>query len=282
MPVAMRISMPLAGMDEGAQAARDRKNRLTSEARAFRMLSEGELFYVDTDLDEDALSTNRHDHGHLGGISLADISASMAKRKPGQAQLKPESIAETEIASRSTSQDSSSSGEDLWKYRHDGGGGDSRAAPPLLKKAHEWDYSQLDDAFLVGRTREKSFSEPQLRHCRQPLPQQRRYDDQPVAPPPPSMPIRRRSMLDEHDGRRVDGNAGNGLQRGLVCLFGGRRVESVSRNLSSCTSTKTFEFSCSERERDAFASLGVIPDTGSGGIDGGGSMTFTMHIAGYR
>lgn len=299
----------------------------------------GELFYVDTDLHEDSHNANRHDHGHLGGVSLEVITKSMAARKPGQA-LKSESIAETEATSRSSSQDSGDT-DNAWQSSCPQGTYPGRAevsapdplAPRIsLKEACQWDLSKLEDAGMERRSRERSFSEPQLhRLCLSQQQQQRQVPQiqrlEWFTPPGHLLPSR-----DHHElGTVLEGNAsasggvfggmssgGGGarrrhslnpgqsqsrcenesdgdmcartaisLQRAWGFVFGGGafknhgRVEGVSRHLSSCTSTKTFQVSSSERDGDALARLGVIPDTDHG-LGGAASMTFTMHIAGHR
>lgn len=261
----------------------------------------GELFYVDTDLHEDVLSTNRHDHGHLGGVSLEDIAQSMLSRKPGQF-LKPESIAETEAASRSSSQDSGNTEDYTWQGRsnspgHGSPGPSSAQAaatnPPALPRqslfslaeAQEWDSSKYEDCMDTDRSRQRSFSEPQLHRCQQHdrvpqhwLPSSLSPPQEGVASPPPTVPQRRASLGDERS------NPVNNLQRALSVFFvdlWNRRVEDVSPHLSSCTSTKTFEVSNSTCDRDALARLGVAPDM-SRGVGAMGSMTFTMHIATHR
>lgn len=291
----------------------------------------GELFYVETDLHEDTQNANRHDHGHLGGVSLEVITQSMTARKPGQ---KPESIAETEATSRSSSQDSGNTDNNSWQpcpqgtypARAEVSAPDPFAPKISLKEACEWDFSKLEDAGMERRSRERSFSEPQLHRCLNQQQQQRVPQIQRLEwfTPPGHLPSR-----DHHNlGTVVEGNASvtggafgrsNGgsrrpywlspgrsqpsrenepdgdmcartaisLQRAWGFVFGGGafknhgKVEDVCRHLSSCTSTKTFEVSSSECDRDALARLGVVPDTHHG-LGGAASMTFTMHIAGHR
>lgn len=290
----------------------------------------GELFYVDTDLHEDSHNANRHDHGHLGGVSLEVITESMASREPGQT-YKPESCGDTEATSRSSSQDSGNT-DNAWQPNPLGthlGRAEVSAPDPFaprisLKEACQWDFSKLEDAGMERRSRERSFSEPQLHRClnneqqHQRVPQIQRLEwftppghhqrDQQlhlgtVTEGPASStaegaidgPRRRHSLPPGQDQCRP-GNESEGdmcartaisLQRAWGFVFGGGafknhgRVEGVSRHLASCTSTKTFEVSSSECDRDALARLGVVPDTDHG-LGGVASMTFTMHIAGHR
>lgn len=280
----------------------------------------------------------------------------MATRKPGQI-LKPESIADTEAASRSSSQDSSSSGETpttSWEARgtadqttptaaitaaaveaaHQASSSGGTELPSgtriSLEEARQWDYSNLEDYGFDTRPRERSFSEAHLR---------RMHHDDHINPTRHDSDTnsnrfsqngqrgqgrgslaavaafaQRRSV--QHDNNTVydTGIEGLGmceraawtLERTWGCLFGGgenkstadrnthgkshdrprcfRRsstVEHIARHLSSCTSTKTFEVSSSDNDRNALARLGVVPDTDRGYI-GADSMTFTMHIAGQR
>lgn len=291
----------------------------------------GELFYVETDLHEDTQNANRHDHGHLGGVSLDVITQSMTARKPGQT-LKPESIAETEATSRSSSQDSGNTDNNSWppcpqgtySARAEVSAPDPFAPKISLKEACEWDFSKLEDSGMERQSRERSFSEPQLHRClnqqQQRVPQIQRME---WFTPPGHLPrdhhhlgtvvegnasatagafgrsnggSRRSHWLSSGWSQRFRENESDGdmcartaisLQRAWGFLFGGGAfknhgtVEDVRRHLSSCTSTKTFEVSSSECDRDALARLGVVPDTDHG-LGGAASMTFTMHIAGHR
>lgn len=289
--MSIRVSIPLAGMDPASQQLRDERDRLGDEDRGFRMLSEGELFYVDTDLpqcgDERLLGACRHDHGHLGGVSLEEITQSMATRNPGKASLrKPESIAETEAASRSSSQDSSHNTDNSWQHQQRKGSNPvsnvrsghqqqqqqqqqhqqrrQQQSPMFLKHKQGWDYSKLE-AFLPGndegRERECSFSESNVRNCTRQL----------------MLP----TGEDYGCGPRR-GGLKNPPDWSLSCIIGGSRVEVECLHLTSCTSTKTFEILPTDRESDALRRLGVVPDGFSSGVDGAGSMTFMMHIAGHR
>lgn len=291
----------------------------------------GELFYVETDIHEDSQNANRHDHGHLGGVSLEVITQSMAARKPGQT-FKSESIAETEATSRSSSQDSGNT-DNAWQSCPQGtypaqaevSAPDPFAPKISLKEACEWDFSKLEDAGMERRSRERSFSEPQLHRCLNQQQQQRVPQIQRLEwfTPPGHLPrdnhqlgtvvegnasatgdgfgrssggARRRNSLNPGQSQSFRENGPEGdmcartaisLQRAWGFVFGGEafknhgRIEGVSRHLFSCTSTKTFEVSSSECDRDALARLGVVPDTDHG-FGGAASMTFTMHIAGHR
>lgn len=270
-------------------------NRRTQTTWFLKCLS-GELFYVDTDLHEDVLSTNRHDHGHLGGVSLEDIAQSMLSRKPGQF-LKPESIAETEAASRSSSQDSGNTEDYAWQGRSNSPGQPPRSYAQAvstdpqslfsLKEAQEWDFSKIEDCVDMDRSRQRSFSEPQLLRCQQNnrvpqhwLPSSLSPPQEEVASPSPAPAAPQRRASCGGSG----GNHFGDLQRTISCFFVdlcSRRVDGVSPHLSSCTSTKTFEVSNSGCDRDALARLGVAPDM-SRGLGVMGSMTFTMHIATHR
>lgn len=280
---AIRIPMPLSGMDPVSLNNYERENRLASQDRSFRMSSEGELFYVDTDLHEDALGVNRHDHGHLGGVSLEEITRFMAAGKPVQALVQPESIAETESASRSSSQDSTY-GEDPWQINGEKpmataimtpmamieGGNTAVDTDPcslFVAQAREWDHAKLDDALLVHRTQQQSVSETAFQdYCEF-------YE--PLRDPTDSSS--RSAVLDYPQGD----SSRNDFDRALDCLFGGRRVESISRHFSSCTSTKTFDMPSSGGDRALLTRFGVAPDL-NGALGAEGTVTFTMHIAGHR
>lgn len=291
------------------------------------------MFYVDTDLHEDSQNANRHDHGHLGGVSLEVITQSMAAREPGNI-FKPESIAETEATSRSSSQDCGYT-DNTWQSCPQGthlaqaevSAPDPFAPRISLKEACQWDFSRLEDAGMERRTRERSFSEPQLNRCLNQQQQQRVPQIQRLEwfTPPGHLPrdhhhlgtvvegnasvtggafgrnigsTPRRHSLNpgQNQSRREDEPDGDvcartaiSLQRAWGFVFGGGafknlnrgKVQGVYRHLSSCTSTKTFEVSSSERHQDALARLGVVPDTDHG-LGSPASMTFTMHIAGHR
>lgn len=309
----MRISMPLAGMDPTSEMLRDKRERLNAdENRAFRMLSEGELFYVDTDMHEDQLGASRHDHGHLGGVSLEEIRRSMEDRKEGQAVVLKlaSSLADTEAASRSTSQDSSDTG-DAWQplphqkqiqQHHQQQYRSVASSKPTTTNST---YPSTASCQQAQRTqhqlqaakermdersgRERSFSEPQLSNCAGRLASHLPPQFPPVSSsmdPQASMARRRTSIAgdpsarESQDGREFEGKLGV-LQKSLSCFFGEPKVDVMSRHLTSCTSQKTFDISAFDRDQDALARLGVVPDNWVG-LREGGSMTFTMHIAGYR
>eukprot|EP00903_Cladosiphon_okamuranus_P009786 g9303.t1 len=191
-----------ADVVEWAQA--QRFDRDEAEERAFRMLSEGELFYVET--DDDQQTSTCHDHGHLGGVSLETITAA---RYPGQPAAKkgPSSIESRETAStsRTSSQDTQENDNNAWQQQpqqqqqHQGighrilasnpepffGGGGGRAANRVsLRQAQEWDFhKKLEDIEASERRdRQRSSSEPQLSSIRQldlyrrPQPFQQRWD----------------------------------------------------------------------------------------------------------
>lgn len=309
-------------------------------------------------MHEDPLIPTRHDHGHLGGVSLETITAA---RYPGQAAVKkgPSSIEsrDTAPASRSSSQDTEENEHNAWHQHQQprGIGALVMASNPdpfyssnriSLKEAQDWDFSKKieDLAAMESRTRERSFSEPQLstmrpgatheKHQMQRLDWQRLHHQQqeqlnmatvneacPSAAwkMPTSMPSppqgrqqqqqqgQRASRLRRQSDPCADACAGvtEALQRvwsGVGGLFGqgeedqnhgvgtlrsknnytNARVSSACRHFASCTSTKTFEVSPSESDREALARLGVVPETGYRGIGAPASMTFTTHIAGYR
>lgn len=267
----MRIPMPLKGLDP----ASEREARLASEDRSFRMVSEGELFYVDTDLDEDVCGTNRHDHGHLGGVSLEQFTRFIASKKPGEAYPNPDSVTETESASRSSSQSS----ENSWN-----GNGETStmndalpstagleydnveklslcSIPCLLREAQGLDFWKVD---LLDQ-RPEGLPDAQLQYdteyCELLHDHTRSSFQQPVPSP--------------HD----DEVGGNGFERALYCIFGGR-VEGQRRNFSSHTSTKTFEVS-SKIDMEHLTKLGVTLNK-SGGLEAIKSVTFTTYIAGFR
>ena len=148
------------------------------------------LFYVETDVHEDPLVATRHDHGHLGGVSLETITAA---RFPGQATKKgPSSIEsrETAATSRSSSQDTQENENQTWhqqppphqqqqQQQQQGSLGArvlaSGPAEPAfhnnnptrrvsLREAQEWDFhKKLEDIEACERRgRQRSSSEPQL------------------------------------------------------------------------------------------------------------------------
>lgn len=328
----------------------------------------GELFYVETDVHEDRLDSARHDHGHLGGVSLETITAARFLGQQPAAKKGPGSTG-TEATSRSSSQDTQDNENNAWEQQpprnsNDGGGlagkryySSNRIS---LKEAQEWDFSKkLDElAASESRGRERSFSEPRLSSMARPAapksnndkydnirdkhqdwfrPQQQKQRQQqqrqqeamgtvdedcstpgwkmPKAMPFHSQPSHSQPWQQQtsrrqcgchtglHGGGGVDACAGmtEGIQRAWTwVLAGGReeaeeeenpgigslrsksttRVNSVCRNYASCTSTKTFEVS--PRDREALAKLGVTPETGFWGVGAPASMTFTMHVAGYR
>lgn len=294
----------------------------------------GELFYVETDVHEDPLISTRHDHGHLGGVSLETITAA---RYPGQPAVKkgPSSVEsrETAATSRSSSQDTQENDNNAWQQRPQGPldigqrivAASSPAEPPptfhaspnrvSLREAQEWDFhKKLEDIEASERRdRQRSCSEPQLSSMRagaehkqldwhrRPQPYQQRWDTvnegasssgwkmPTTMGSPPARPARRSSSRRNVGGDPcADACAGltATIQRVWSSVFGEEAnnahavgtlrsrpdltVNSMSRNFSSCTSTKTFESSPTYRE--ALQRLGVDPETS----------TFTMHIAGYR
>lgn len=307
-------------------------------------------------MHEDPLIPIRHDHGHLGGVSLETITAA---QQPGQAAAKkgPSSI-DTAPTSRSSSQDTEENENNTWHYvqqrplpQPQGIGLRLMASNPdpfyssnriSLKEAQEWDFSKKieDLAAMESRTRERSFSEPQLstmrpganheKHQLQRLEWQRLHYQQQEQQNmgtvnegcssaawkmPTSMPCApQRSQQQQPSQRRrqsdpcADACAGvtQALQRmwgGVGGLFGqgeedqshgvgtlrpknnsysNARISRVSRHFASCTSTKTFEVSPTESDREGLARLGVVPDTGYRGMGAPASVTFTTHIAGYR
>ena len=162
----------------------------------FARCPSGELFYVETDVHEDPLTSTRHDHGHLGGVSLETITAA---RYPGQPAAKkgPSSIEsrETAATSRTSSQDTQENDNNSWQQQppphqpqhqhqhsslgqrimasnpepfHSGGGGGSSANRVSLREAQEWDfYKKLEDIEASERRdRQRSCSEPQLSSMR--------------------------------------------------------------------------------------------------------------------
>lgn len=319
----------------------------------------GELFYVETDVHEDRLDFARHDHGHLGGVSLETITAArflgqqpVAKRGPGSTG--------TEATSRSSSQDTQDNENNAWQQQPPNRLSNSNNNNNLtgkhfystnrisLKEAQDWDFSKkLDEmAASESRGRERSFSEPRLssmartsamasnngdtsssnyrdKHLEWVRPQQWKQEAMgtvdegcsstrgwkmpkamPSHPPPHHHHLRAvRRQRGCHTGSD-DACAGmaEGVQRAWTWVLAcGRareeeeeqnpgigslrskpttRVNSVSRNYASCTSTKTFDVS--PRDREALAKLGVVPETGFRGVGAPASMTFTMHVAGYR
>lgn len=268
----MRIPMPLKGLDP----ASEREARLASEDRSFRMVSEGELFYVDTDLDEDVFGTNRHDHGHLGGVSLEQFTRFTASKKLGEAQPNPDSVTETESASRSSSQSS----ENSWN-----GTGETPAMnyavpstaglecnsveklslcsiPCFLREAQGVDFWKIDD--LLDQ-RLDGLPDAQLQYNTEYHEPLRDHTPPSFQQPPPS----------PHN----DEVGGDGFERALYCIFGGR-VEDRRRNFSSHTSTKTFEVS-SKIDMEHLTKLGVTLNK-SGGLEAIKSVTFTTYIAGFR
>eukprot|EP00752_Nemacystus_decipiens_P004548 g4152.t1 len=194
-------TMPLAGSNPPRKPRQFDQEE--AEERAFRMLSEGELFYVETDVHDDLLTSTRHDHGHLGGVSLETITAA---RCPGAPSKKgPSSIEsrETAATSRSSSQDTQENENNAWQQQHQqqhqhqprqqdgsslgqrimacnpepfhgssgsnsGGGSGGANRRVSLREAQEWDfYKKLEDIEASERRdRQRSCSEPQLSSMR--------------------------------------------------------------------------------------------------------------------
>lgn len=343
----MKISTPLYEMDRPERVI-DGDVWNADGDRKYRLQSEGELFYVDTDLREDQVGSSRHDHDHhmgdltgglLGGLSLEDIRRSLEDRagvgkEQEQEVMKPESLAETENASRSSSDSSadqcpqlhrrmttsvhpttsdtmnSSREVSTWigyglvdsSYREQGGEEQQRQTTSRDRRA------QLDQisAFPEERgARERSFSEPHhLSRCTRAklAPHLLHSHCPPVSyaacPPKSIVDSRRRSSIsadeerfsrksveDRQQQREKGQNFENVLKKSLSC-FGVSKVEGVSRHLTSCTSTKTFEVLSGPAaegrgDQDILRRLGVLPD---GWVGGGerGAITMTMHIAGHR
>lgn len=139
---------------------------------------------METDVHDDPLVSTRHDHGHLGGVSLETITAA---RFPGQAAKKgPSSIEsrETAATSRSSSQDTQENDNNTWHQQPaqplqpQGLGARVLASGPAepaftgnssgrrvsLREAQEWDFhKKLEDIEACERRgRQRSSSEPQL------------------------------------------------------------------------------------------------------------------------
>ncbi|CAM9786286.1 unnamed protein product [Ectocarpus fasciculatus] len=353
------MTMPLAGMEPRRKA--EPFDREEAEERAFRMLSEGELFYVETDvMHDESLNPARHDHSHLGGVSLETITAARhlleapAKRGP--------SSVETEATSRTSSQDTAENESKCWEQQEVRAPARPAAAAVAaaavksnlepfypaanrisLREAQEWDFSKkLEDLASESRGRERSFSEPQLsslshnnnnnnnrwrdvneraewyrpqRKQQQQQQQERRemgtvnecYTSTGWIMPKTTMPSPpQQQQQQQRPPRRrnseacVDACAAltAGLRRAWISLFpqeqhhgigtlrssstANMRVNHSSRHFASCTSTKTFEVSTNERDKEALEKLGVVPDISYHVVGTPASMTFTMHIAGYR
>lgn len=239
---------------------------------------------------QDMQSSTRHDHGHLGGVSLEVITRAMVAGE--MLKLKPESEGgDTEAVSRSSSQDS-----DTLEQQPPPGAGQTGPASALIRRAslgephdREWDFSDLPETECLERGfREKSFSEPQLRHPtshrRNGLgrAQQNSVDmDDLLLGPWSKQPGRMAAVSEgcattQEPARHRDGDvcaaAKGAVERLWAAIvgqeFGRRRVEFMSRNWGSSTSSKTFEGF--EGDREALARLGAVPDT------------YTMHIARFR
>lgn len=133
-------------------------------------------------MPEDPLISTHHNHSRFGGVSLETISAA---RYLGQAEAKRPSSVEsqdTTPASRSSSQDTEDNEHDrTWQQlqqqrqqqQPQGIAALVMASNPdhfyssnriSLREAQEWDFSKKveDLAAMESRTRERSFSEPQL------------------------------------------------------------------------------------------------------------------------
>lgn len=343
----MKISTPLYEMDR-PERVNDGDVWNSDGDRKYRLQSEGELFYVDTDLREDQVGSSRHDHDHhmgdlvgglLGGVSLEDIRRSIEDRVvlgKGQQQevVKPESLAETENASRSSSDSSADQcpqlHQEITTSVHSGTSDPINSSrevstrvgygfidPPHRQQREEEQQRQtiqrdrkvqLDQisAFPEERgARERSFSEPHhLSRCTRATlaPHLLHSHCPPVSyaacPPSSIVTLRRRSSI-AADEERFSSNGvhhrqqqrkkgedfGKVLKKSLSC-FGASKVEGVSRHLTSCTSTKTFEVlsgpaADGRGDQAILRRLGVLPD---GWVGGGerGAITMTMHIAGHR
>ncbi|CAM9595298.1 unnamed protein product [Ectocarpus sp. 12 AP-2014] len=350
------MTMPLAGMEPRRKA--EPFDREEAEERAFRMLSEGELFYVETDVMHDgSLDPARHDHSHLGGVSLETITAARhlleapAKRGP--------SSVETEATSRTSSQDTAENESKGWEqqelhaYRRPAVAAAAPAAAAVksnvepfypadnrisLKEAQEWDFSKkLEDLASESRGRERSFSEPQLsslshsnnhhwkdvneraewyrpqRKQQQQQQQQRQMGTvnecysstgwvMPKTMPSPPQQQQRQQRPPRRRNSEACADACAALTEGLRRMWSSvfpeehnhgigtlrssstanMRVHHSSRHFASCTSTKTFEVSTNERDKEALEKLGVVPDISYHVVGTPASMTFMMHIAGYR
>ncbi|CAB1115294.1 unnamed protein product [Ectocarpus sp. CCAP 1310/34] len=347
------MTMPLAGMEPRLKA--EPFDREEAEERAFRMLSEGELFYVETDVMHDgSLDPARHDHSHLGGVSLETITA--ARHLLEEPSTRGPSSVETEATSRTSSQDTAENECKGWEqqeghaYRQPVGAAGAPASAAeksnvepfhpahriSLKEAQEWDFSKkLEDLASESRGRERSFSEPQLsslshsnnhhwkdvnekaewyRPQRKQQQQQQQQQRQmgtvnecysstgwvmpKTMPSPPQQqqrPPRRRNGEACADAcaalteglRRVWNSVSpeehaHGIGTLRSSSIANMRVQHSSRHFASCTSTKTFEVSTNERDKEALEKLGVVPDISYHVVGTPASMTFTMHIAGYR
>ncbi|CBJ33835.1 hypothetical protein Esi_0636_0007 [Ectocarpus siliculosus] len=298
------MTMPLAGMEPKRKA--ESFDREEAEDRAFRMLSEGELFYVETDVMHDvSLDPARHDHSHLGGVSLETITAARhlleapAKRGP--------SSVETEATSRTSSQDTAENESKGWEQQEVHAHRRPAAAPAAaaaaavksnvepfypaanrisLKEAQEWDFSKkLEDLASESRGRERSFSEPQLsslshsnNHHWKDVNERAECEACADACAALTEGLRRVWSLVFPEEQH---NHGIGTLRSPSSTAN-MRVNHSSRHFASCTSTKTFEVSTNERDKEALEKLGVVPDISYHVVGTPASMTFTMHIAGYR
>ncbi|CAM9437571.1 unnamed protein product, partial [Hapterophycus canaliculatus] len=249
-----------------------------------------------------------------GGVSLETITAARFLGQQPAAKKGPGSTA-TEATSRSSSQDTQENENNAWQQQPFRGRDNNNNHSSLrmnagkqfystnrisLKEAQEWDFCKKLDELAASerRGRERSFSEPRLSSMARPA------------------ATNNDGSHDKHQecqcgchrggGGGGGGDACAGLVEGIQrtwswLLAGGReeeeeeeqnpgigslrskssnRVNSVCRNYASCTSTKTFEVS--PRDRKALAKLGVVPETGFRGVGAPASMTFTMHVAGYR
>ncbi|CAM9978827.1 unnamed protein product [Ectocarpus fasciculatus] len=255
-------------------------------------------------MHDESLNPARHDHSHLGGVSLETITAARhlleapAKRGP--------SSVETEATSRTSSQDTAENESKCWEQQEVRAPARPAAAAVAaaavksnlepfypaanrisLREAQEWDFSKkLEDLASESRGRERSFSEPQLSSLsHNNNNNNNRWRD-----------VNERAECEAC----VDACAAltAGLRRAWISLFpqeqhhgigtlrssstANMRVNHSSRHFASCTSTKTFEVSTNERDKEALEKLGVVPDISYHVVGTPASMTFTMHIAGYR
>lgn len=271
----MHIPIPLVGMDPSSQGGSERRGRFASEERSMRFVSEGELFYVDTDVDDSFFGANRHDHGHLGGLPFEDITRFMASQKlvvEGHTNHPESSSSETEPASRTTSQESTSS-IGSWKMGNEEESDTTRRA--LAKAAGQtddvqcrestqrlpgddlWDFSRNLSTIVVARIpadESESFSTPHE---------------------PPKSPSALRPRFSSPICGEYDTGGGNVFD----CILGSR-IEDVARNWHSSTAMKTFEVS-SGAVATHLAQLGVAVDQnfGPGPL---GFVTFTSNILHFR